>query len=356
LCVQCEWTEKDTARSGSGHVRYRVSENGRLGHDVCVDDRGLLELIYRSRAKTIAELSLVAHVDEAEVVDRVTRLEAEGVVTCREGVIDCTDPAAWTARVVGEQARTLQESTAAATARIEALVGQLPSLLRHWSVGEVSGDLAPVFARHGPHAAEDLWYDVSREASSSAWAVFPTVERFLTTDADRAARFRAAFAGKDSVRALLPRAALSEPRLLDLAARYAEAGVEFRVSDGLPSWFWVDGDMLALPFEWGEDWPTSVLGVRNAALAALARAFFADLWRSADPIAQTEAPWVPLLHLMRQGLTLDSASHRLGINPRTGRRRVAAAMEHYGVSTLFALGVAWSPNSKGSPARAPRDS
>jgi len=45
---------------------------------------------------------------------------------------------------------------------------------------------------------------------------------------------------------------------------------------------------------------------------------------------------------MRQGVTLDAASRRLGINPRTGRRRIAAAMEQYGVSTLFALGAAWA--------------
>jgi hypothetical protein len=30
------------------------------------------------------------------------------------------------------------------------------------------------------------------------------------------------------------------------------------------------------------------------------------------------------------------------VNPRTGRRRIAQAMQHYGVSTLFALGVAWA--------------
>ena len=49
---------------------------------------------------------------------------------------------------------------------------------------------------------------------------------------------------------------------------------------------------------------------------------------------------------MRQGVTLDSASRTLGVNPRTGRRRIAAAMEHYGVSTLFALGVAWSADAE----------
>ena len=93
-------------------------------------------------------------------------------------------------------------------------------------------------------------------------------------------------------------------------------------------------------------WPTSVLGVRNAALAALGRSLFEQLWRQSESIGAVVYPWTPLLRLMRQGVTLDSASRTLGVNPRTGRRRIAAAMEHYGVSTLFALGVAWSADAE----------
>jgi hypothetical protein len=316
-----------------------------------VDDRALLDVIYRSRASTTAELALVAHLEESEVAERVARLEAQGAVSTRDGILRSVHPAVWTASAVEHRARALRESTTLATEQIEGLVAQLPSMLRQWSVGELSGDLAPVFARHGPNAAEDLWYDTSREGSADACAVFPTVDRFLTTDPQRAARFREAFAGKQSVRALLPRSTLSDPRLRAIAARYAEAGVEFRISDDLPSWFWVDGELLALPFEWGEDWPTSVLGVRNAALAALGRSLFEQLWRGSESMDAAAAVWTPLLRLMRQGMTLDSASHSLGINPRTGRRRVAAAMEHYGVSTLFALGVAWGADADTPPAR-----
>lgn len=310
-----------------------------------VDDRGLLELIYRSRPRTVAELASIAHLDESEVLVRVARLEEQGAISVRDGDVTYPHPASWTATLVEERARALRESSATTTTQIEALVGDLPSLLRHWSVGEVSDDLAPVFARHGPRAAEDLWYDTSRAATGSAWAVLPNVERFLTSDPGRAARFSEAFAGKESVRALLPRTVMGDPRLVALSERYAASGVEFRVLDELPSWFWIDGDTIALPFEWGEDWPTSVLGVRNAALAALARSLFDQLWRQSEPIGPVVRPWTPLLQLMRQGITLDSASRTLGINPRTGRRRVAAAMEHYGVSTLFALGVAWASDA-----------
>lgn len=92
------------------------------------------------------------------------------------------------------------------------------------------------------------------------------------------------------------------------------------------------------------------LGLQSAALGAMALSYFESLWQRADPAEGVETAWSPLQTLMRQGVTLDTASRRLGINPRTGRRRVAAAMEHYGVSTLFALGVAWSADPQ-APAR-----
>lgn len=311
-----------------------------------MDDHALLELIYRSRPDTVADLARVAHADEAEVASGVSRLSQQGALALRDGVITYPHPARWTASVVAAHSQALRESTAAATAQIEHLVAQLPSMLRHWSVGEDSADLVPIFARHGPHAAEDLWYDTSAETTGTAWAVLPNVERFLSSDPGRAARFGEAFAGKTSVRAILPKSMLADPRLVAIAEHYNAFGVEFRVLDDLPSWFWIDGDILALPFEWGEDWPTSVLGVRNAALAALGRSLFDELWRRSESIGAGIRPWAPLLQLMRQGITLDSASRTLGINPRTGRRRVAAAMEHYGVSTLFALGVAWAADNE----------
>ncbi|HET8927431.1 MAG TPA: hypothetical protein VFN24_06325 [Microbacterium sp.] len=310
-----------------------------------MDDDGLLALIYRSRPSTIAELATVAHLDHSEVVTRISRLQERGAVSVHAGLITCPHPGAWAARVIEDQTGGLRESASAAAAQIERIVEQLPALLSDWSVGEASGDVAPIFARHGPHAAEDLWYEISRESSGSAWGVFPNVERFQSTDPARAARFGAAFAGKQSVRGLLPKSVLEDARLVAMAQRYAEAGVDFRVLDDLPSWFWIDGDILALPFEWGEGWPTSILGVRSAPLAALGRTLYDALWRRSEAIGVASRPWTPLLQHMRRGITLDSASRALGINPRTGRRRVAAAMEHYGVSTLFALGVAWAADA-----------
>ncbi|MDQ0643732.1 hypothetical protein [Microbacterium murale] len=314
--------------------------------EVDMEDRALLELIYRRRPRTVAELAAAAHMDDGAVADAAARLAQGGALSIRDGVIAYAKPAMWTADHVQREVRTMLQTTSDAASRIEALVSDLPALLRHWAVGEASGDLVPVFVRHGPQAAEDLWYDIAREGSDTAWSVLPDLGRYLQTDPARASRFAEMFAGKRSVRALLPRSMAQDARFVAIAERYAAVGVEFRLLDDLPSWFWIDGDVLALPIEWGEGWPTSVVGVRNASLAELGRSLFRELWRRGEPIGGVEQSWAPLLMLMKQGITLDAASHRLGINPRTGRRRVAAAMEQYGVSTLFALGAAWAADGK----------
>jgi hypothetical protein len=311
-----------------------------------MEDRTLLELIYRSRPGTVTELATTAHADEGETADAVARLAESGAISVRDGRIAYATPAVWTAEVVGREVQAMRQTADDASSRIEAVVAGLPALLRHWAVGEASGDLVPIFVRHGPRAAEDLWYDIARDGSDTAWAALPDLGRFLQSDPARASRFAEVFADKRSVRALVPRSMAQDDRLVAIAARYAAVGVEFRLLDDIPSWFWIDGEVLAVPIEWGEGWPASVIGVRSAALAELGRSLFRELWRRGDPIGGVEQPWAPLLALMKQGVTLDAASHRLGINPRTGRRRIAAAMDQYGVSTLFALGVAWAADGK----------
>ena len=44
---------------------------------------------------------------------------------------------------------------------------------------------------------------------------------------------------------------------------------------------------------------------------------------------------------MHDGATLEVASRSLRISPRTGKRRLDAAMAYYGTNSLFELGIAW---------------
>ncbi|WKK72390.1 hypothetical protein Q0F99_05310 [Rathayibacter oskolensis] len=310
-----------------------------------MDDDDLLATLHRGRPATLAEAAELTHLDRAELQQAVERLRGRGLLSGEGDVLAFVPPAEWAAATIARHAEAARDSMDG----IERLVAALPALLGAWSVGESSADLVPTLLRHGPHASEDLWFDLVRRDSGTLDAVLPDVERFLDPPTERAQRFGEALLAKDRVRVIIPADGIGDPRVLARIEAYQKAGVEYRLLETPPCWFWVDGEHLAVPFRWGETRPTSVLGVRQHALAGLVSAYFEELWRQAAPIGAVDQPWTSLLRLMRTGVTLESASHRLGINPRTGRRRVAAAMEHHGVSTLFALGAAWAADGSAPP-------
>jgi len=311
-----------------------------------VGSKSLLAIMYRGRPMTVAELAVLAHLEPSEARSAVEEFRRRGLLGGVGEELVYTNPAFWAADAVATRSTELRRTAAAALTDLESIVSELPEMLRDWAVGESSDDPVPVVTRHGPHASEDLWFDTARHDTGTLNAVLPQVDRFAGSTAERSARFGRALSGKDAVRVIMPTWAADDADTQPSTAYYGSVGVEYRLMDTPPSWFWVDGDHLAVPFEWGEGRPTSVLGVRNAALAAMARDYFECLWLRAHPVVATEEVWSPLLRLMRQGVTLDTASRRIGIDPRTGRRRIAAAMAHFGVSTLFALGVAWATEGR----------
>ena len=312
------------------------------GHAERVDDANLLAVAYRGRPATIPELATLSHTPVEQVRVAVQRLRAAGQLEGRGEQLAYPDPAAWAATAVAARATALREDANELLQQIERTVADLPQLFAAWSVGQTASDPMPVLTRHGLRAAEDLWYEIGRHDAGVLDAVLPDISRFLTSAPERIARATRMMRGKDAVRLIIPSsaAATGDDATEQLLVAFAAAGIEYRFLEDPPSWFWVDGDQLAVPYEWGEGRPTSVMSVRNAALAGLASACFGLLWRAATTPASAARSWTPLLSLMRKGNTLEMASRRLGVNPRTGRRRVAQAMEHYGVSTLFALGVA----------------
>jgi len=310
------------------------------GHCGGVDDENLLAVAYRGRPATIGELATLSHTPIDDAHAAVRRLRARGQLGGRGERLAYSNPAAWAADSVASRTAELRRSAQELLGEIEHVVADLPGLIAHWSVGETSSQPMPVLTRHGPRAAEDLWYEVGRHGTGVLEACLPDISRFLSSSEERVARASRLMRDKDAVRMIIPTAVTEEPGAAELLVAFAAAGIEYRFLDDPPSWFWVDGDQLAVPFEWGEGRPTSVLSVRSAALAGMVSAYFATLWRLASPPDPAPRPWAPLLALMRQGITLETASRMIGVNPRTGRRRIAQAMSHYGVSTLFALGVA----------------
>lgn len=328
-----------------------------------MSDDSLLAVAYRGRPATIVDLATLSHRPVAEVDAAVARLRARGQLGGRGGDIAYANPADWAAETVAAHAADLRHTARDLLGEIERIVAELPRMIDHWSIGQTSADPMPVVTRHGPRASEDVWFELGRRDTGTLDAVLPDISRFLTSSDDRVSRFSEAFRSKDAVRVILPTAVATDPDMQQLLVAFTAAGMEYRFLDEPPSWFWVDGDQLAVPFEWGEGRPTSVLSVRNAALSGMISAYFATLWRRAATSGPSVEPWTALLTLMRRGMTLDTASRQIGVNPRTGRRRIAQAMSHYGVSTLFALGVAWAADADGaappheaSPPRPPRSS
>lgn len=316
------------------------------GHCDVVRDDDLLAVAYRGRPTTIDELATLSHTPLQDARDAVRRLRRLGRLGGRGDRIGYSDPAAWAAKTVASHTAALREDARDLLERIETVVAELPQLLGDWSVGEITADPLPVVVRHGPRASEDLWYGLGRHDAGVLEAVLPDISRFLSSPQERVARISEAMRGKEAVRVIIPAGVVEDPGVPELLVAFTGAGIEYRFLDDPPSWFWVDGEDLAVPFEWGEGRPTSVIGVRSAALAGMISAYFAALWRAAAPPAAAPNAWTPLLTLMRRGATLETASRMIGVNPRTGRRRIAQAMRHYGVGTLFALGVAWAADAE----------
>ncbi|MBN9177679.1 MAG: hypothetical protein J0I43_09975 [Microbacterium sp.] len=313
-----------------------------------MDDASFLALAYRGRPATITELAALAQLPIDDVHAAVTRLRARGRVGGVDGQgedIRYPNPADWAAESVAAHAAELRTTARDLLGEIERVVTELPGMIGHWSIGQTSAEPMPVVTRHGPRASEDVWFEFGRRDTGTLDAVLPDIQRFLTSPDERVVRFSEAFRSKDAVRVILPTAVADDPAMAELLGAFTAAGMDYRFLDDPPSWFWVDGDQIAIPYEWGEHRPTSVVSVRSGALAGLLSAYFASLWRIATPMTTPAEPWTGLLLLMRRGLTLDAASRRIGVHPRTGRRRIAAAMSHYGVSTLFALGAAWAADA-----------
>ncbi|MFZ2964113.1 MAG: hypothetical protein WA006_05450 [Rhodoglobus sp.] len=140
----------------------------------------------------------------------------------------------------------------------------------------------------------------------------------------------------------------------DLVAVSAALGVEVRVLDELPSWFYVDaGRVAGFPVDWGEAWPTSKILVRTPPIIAALGELFDSLWRRAEPAVPVRSGWEPVIRLLGQGMTDEAVARFLGLDVRTVRRRVADAMEELGATSRFGLGAAWERRRAAAPPRSP---
>ncbi|KRB77821.1 hypothetical protein ASE01_06405 [Nocardioides sp. Root190] len=314
-----------------------------MASDLIGTPADLLAVGLRTRAGTVAQLAALAVRDEDEVRRDLRTLVAEGYVAVDGEHVRYADPVDVVAATVRRRAAALEADLSQGLADLTRAVGALPGLTGEWASEGLRAGRAEVF--HGPEAVVDLWHARNaREPSMRTDVVLPDASRLYVADPAMQEVWHDASRGEGRhARVIASIADATHPAAQDRVAEELAGGVQIRLLDAPPSWFWVtDETTVALPLVWGEHWPTSVLAIRDRAVAGMAGWLFERMWERAVPVRTEAAAWHPLLDLMSAGATLEAASRALGISERTGRRRISEAMSHFGAGTMLELGVAWA--------------
>jgi DNA-binding Lrp family transcriptional regulator len=318
----------------------------RAWHDQAMPRRhlDLLAIALRARPRTIAELSELAMLDLDTVRRRVEELAAEGYLAVYGEQIHYLAPDEAVAEVVRRRTEDVSNEVSARLAELVDLVAQLPALARDWETGGATHGILDVEVFHGWSAVTDLWHQVTKKQELRRTdVVLPDASRLYVADPEMQTVWHDVVAREGNrARVIANITDTARPEATERIGQELTAGVDIRITADPVSWFWVaDGEFVALPLRWGEPWPTSAIALRSPAVAGLAQWVFDELWSAAIPVREEPASWDPLLRLMTRGATLEAASRALGISDRTGRRRIADAMDHFRVTNLFALGAAW---------------
>lgn len=318
-------------------------------HSAMAPSLDLLAIGLRARPRTVAELAELALADPEETRAGLEELDRDGYVRLYGDEIGYIAPDEAIAGAVRRRTEDIRVELARRLDDLSAIVDHLPALARDWETGGPHGVLdAEVF--HGPSAVTDLWHEVVADRDLRCTSVvLPEGLRLAVADPRMQATWHDVISRDGhSARVIVRLADATSPEAADRITQELAGGVDMRLMAEPPSWFWVaDGQIVALPLEWGEGWPTSVMALHSPAVAGLAQWIFDRLWALAVPVRGKAASWDPLLRLMSGGATLEAASHALGISDRTGRRRLSDAMDHFRVTNLFALGVAWGRQKDG---------
>jgi hypothetical protein len=311
------------------------------------DTLDLLAVAYRARPHTVAELAALLEPDAAATLEQSLRvLRDAGFLRLEAGRLEFES--VYAAFIAASEARIarLQADTAQTVAMMEAL----PHLIRNWDLGEAEQGASHPLAARLVHGTEHHWatwqrHLAERTPERPSW-VLPDLralrEDFPWVAADVSADPEGGSAAARRARVIVRPADLEDAANHELVAVSAALGVEVRVLDDLPGWFYVDDSHLAgLPVTWGESWPTTMVLIETPPVIAALNHVFESLWRRAVPAVAVEPGWEPVIRLVAQGMTDEAVARFLGLDVRTVRRRVADAMEELGASSRFMLGAAW---------------
>lgn len=305
----------------------------------------LLSIGLHSRCDNIPRLAELAELDIETTTTMVTELAGLGFLSVTNEVITYRRPdvaiADRTEKALAEGRRELDS----ALSNTQQILGTLPTLLQAWELGQTDGHSLQFDVLHGPYAAADIWrLQYSREVPLVSDVMMPDTAALFSNKLEYDSSFWAGRAGDEfRVRLIMSTADATNPAARERIQGELDNGVQIRMHPNPPSWFWIaDGETVGIPLNWGEKWPTSVMATRSAPIGAALSWIYERVWEEAVPVGETPQAWDPMLKLMSKGMTMASATEALGLAPRTGRRRVADAMAHYGADTPFSLGAAWA--------------
>ncbi|MBF0671209.1 MAG: hypothetical protein IR160_01330 [Salinibacterium sp.] len=322
-----------------------------------VSDEVLLHGALRNRSPDVHNLAEFMALSVEETSAALSRLRDRGLLQFDGACITYLNPADVTETVIQEQVAAHAQRIHRDLLAIAELSSQLRGMLIE-GAGPSEGeswhrDSVEMF--RGPLAGTDAlerMLDSERRSGTAqpqVLGMMPDPNPPAMTPEHQQRMWTKAANLEGSLRLILPRPpdALPEEALL----KYAHLGVDVRWLSPVPSWLWINtfSGQVAMPLVWGEVFPITVAIVSEPAAVAISVALFDACWAVSVPIraASTEPLWGPLLRLMRPGLSLNESAGRLGITPRTARRRLEKGMQHYGVDSFFALGAAWSAELEG---------
>ncbi|PTR21195.1 hypothetical protein C8K36_11625 [Rhodococcus sp. OK519] len=309
-----------------------------------------LDIALRRRIETIAELAEATGRSVEATEQEVSRLSELGFLSLADGVITYRRPDATIADVTHQILTGLSHDLDSSIAKTQGILRTLPKLLQAWQHGNTDAHDLPIDVMHGPFAAPDMYrLQAARAKPRASYSCLPDTRPLF--EVLRAANYGSywednAAPGHD-IRMIVSAADANSELGRSQITYEIDAGSQVRMHPNPPSFFWIlDQTSVGIPFTWGEAWPSSVMSIQSPTLAATMTWIYERIWEEAVPVTghnhSWENPWDPILRLMNSGMTMESASTALGLTARTGRRRVADAMRHYGVSSQFSLGAAWS--------------
>lgn len=304
----------------------------------------LLELALRNRPHTLAELQRLSALPDEDFIPALSALQAARFISVSDGGLSYHRPEITVADHTRQTAEELTRLLTRKLAQAQEGLAHLPRLLQAWHEGATDSHHLQVAVNRGESAPADIWrLQSNRMLPKTADICMPfALPMFANNPARTHAHWNSGAAEPTEVRFILGTADVSRPGARERLQQEVMAGVSFRVHPSAPSYFWITDDIVGLPGQWGEVWPEEVTAIQSPALAAALTLVFDQVWREALPLdAQGEQPWDGMLHLMSLGMTMESAANALGLTARTGRRRVAAAMDHFNASSHFTLGAAW---------------